>query len=497
MGLRTRGGPRTRRVAFFAALALGTAFAVGGAIADNRGVLAIGLAITGLGGLMTAKLALESGIDTSLLTKLLGSRRAHLGARVSKMDSRIGRLEMVAKEQSEQLRRASEQLRRSSETLRSVQRRVTLIGEAMSESAAAMQDAIDRLGARVRGRRTVGTGELANNDVADPLLSIAIPSFNRPDKLAECLHSVEREVALHGAGVVEVCITDDASTDPDTVEDASGFAQRLSFVSLRANATNVGLERNLIESCRACRGRYVLILGNDDVLMPNALEMVLDDLRSDEAAIYLYDKVRIDRDGNVRGPVPGSVPVDVPDGAVYRFGSMLEAARRQGLISTFGFISQVVFAREPFIRVDGSTYLDLTMYPQVFILAEAFAAMKVIFRNAPIVYHRTPTHAQKLAESLGRKEEPFMTGGSVRTARYFGPTYAAALQRLIDHGALSHRDLLELPERLMTNSPLIEWIEANCRAATAPPTLPDDVLADSERFFDGIRTARELREPKL
>jgi hypothetical protein len=260
------------------------------------------------------------------------------------------------------------------------------------------------------------------------------------------------------------------------------------------NATNVGLERNLIESCRTCRGRYVLILGNDDALVPNALEIVLDDLRSEEAAIHLYDKVRIDRGGNGRGPVPGSVPMDLPDGAVYRFGSMLEAAQRQGFLSTFGFISQVVFAREPFMRVDSGAYLDLTMYPQVFILAEAFAAMKVIFRNAPIVYHRTPTHAQKLAESLGRKEEPFMTGGSVRAARYFGPSYAAALQRLIDRGALSHHDLLELPERLMTKTPLIEWIDANCRSATISlPALPDDVLADSERFFEGVRTARARR----
>ena len=274
----------------------------------------------------------------------------------------------------------------------------------------------------------------------------------------------------------------------------SGFP----FASLRVHVTNSGLEQNLIESCRPCRGRYVLILGNDDLIVRDALRIVLDDLRSDAAAIHLYDKVRIDREGGVRESVPGSVPVDIPRGESHRFGSLLEAAQRQGLLSTFGFISQVVFAREPFMRVDSSTYLDLTMYPQVFMLAEAFAATKVIYRNVPVVYHRTPTHAQKLAESLGRKEETFMIGGSARAARYFGPTYAAALQRLIDRGAFGHRDLLELPEALMTNRPLVEWIEANTGGAeAAAPQLPSDVLSDSERFFDGVRTARGLFRPSL
>ena len=120
---------------------------------------------------------------------------------------------------------------------------------------------------------------MSTNEVDSPLLSIGIPSFERPAALAELLASIEREVEACRRGLVEVCIVDDASPDPEVVEIALDFAEKNRFASLLVRPTNIGLERNLIGAARPCRGEYLLVIGNDDVLVP-ALPLILADLEA-------------------------------------------------------------------------------------------------------------------------------------------------------------------------------------------------------------------------
>jgi hypothetical protein len=328
---------------------------------------------------------------------------------------------------------------------------------------------------------------VATTDVESPFLSIAIPSFNRPGPLAELLASIASEVATCQPGLVEVCITDDASPDPDTVETALAFAEQHRFTSLRLQPSNVGIERNVIAAGEPCRGEYLLLVGNDDLLIPGALRTILDDIRNTEAPLLLYAKRRINLDGSPRAPVVGSIPIELPVGAAHVFESCADAAGEQGLLSTFGFIGPMVRRRSPFLAVDSSPYLDLTMYSQVCITIEAFAREAVFYRNVATILHRTPTPSQKHAEALSRPEEEFMSGGNARLSRYFGTSLAAALQRLIDRGALDYETVATMPERLMTKLQLVEWIAHN---RSLDPTMDERlgaaVVADADRFFSAL-----------
>jgi hypothetical protein len=301
------------------------------------------------------------------------------------------------------------------------------------------------------------------------------------------LASIADEVATCPPGLVEVCISDDASSDPDTVETALEFAERHRFASLRVRASNVGLERNVIGAGLACKGEYLLTVGNDDMLVPGALRTILEDIRASAVPLLLYSKRRINLDGSPRPDVVGSIPIEIPEGQAHVFDSSLDAARRQGLLSTFGFIGPVVRKRLPFTSVDPLPYLDLTMYAQVFVTLQAFAAEKVFYRNVATILHRTPTPTEKHAEALDRPEEGYMSGGISRRARYLGTSLAAALQRLIDRGGMQHADLVGLPENLMTSLPLIGWIASN-RALdpTMDAHLGNEVVADAERFSVGV-----------
>jgi glycosyltransferase involved in cell wall biosynthesis len=330
--------------------------------------------------------------------------------------------------------------------------------------------------------------------VDQPILSVAIPSFNRPSSLADLLASIATEVAACPEGLIEVCITDDASPDPEVIETALAFVEKHRFASLRIRPSNVGLERNFLAAGEPCRGDYLLLLGNDDILVPGALTTILDDIRTTSAPVLLYAKRRINLDGSPRADVAGSTPIEIPEGATHMFDSFLAAAREQGLMSTFGFLGPIVVQRRPFLDIDPRPYLDLTMYAPLAVMVEAFAGQQVFYRNVVTILHRTPTQSHKHAESIGRREEEFMTGGKARLARYFGTSLAAALQRLVDRGALDHVTIASMPEHLMTKRPLAEWISHNRKLDPAvEERLDESVVEDANRFFTSLETIPSLR----
>ncbi len=103
-------------------------------------------------------------------------------------------------------------------------------------------------------------------------ISIVIPTFNRPDRLARALHGV---LQAHGALVIEVIVVDDGSSDAAGVEavargaDPTGRTVRILRQSNRgpAAARNAGASAS---------GADVLVFLDDDcVLTPGCLEIHL------------------------------------------------------------------------------------------------------------------------------------------------------------------------------------------------------------------------------
>jgi hypothetical protein len=163
-----------------------------------------------------------------------------------------------------------------------------------------------------------------------------------------------------------------------------------------------------------------------------------------------------------------------------------------GLLSTFGFTSQVVMRREEFVAVDPSPYLGLTMYSQVGVLCEALGRSKVCYHNVPLVNQRTPPQSEKLAEAVGRLEESFMVGGPEKLAVYFGLSLGAFLQRIIERSVMTYQDVAGLPEQLFTKRSLWDWIEHNdVLARNRGIGFPPDVVRDYEALRVGVERARE------
>ncbi|PPQ43490.1 glycosyltransferase family 2 protein [Rhodopseudomonas palustris] len=112
-------------------------------------------------------------------------------------------------------------------------------------------------------------------DVVDhPLLTVAIPTWNRGDYLEQTLAQLAREARTIDHELLEVIVSDNASGDrtPTVVAEAQAV---LEIRSVR-NSENIGSDANIAQCFNLARGDYVLILGDDDLLIDGCLAWLLD-----------------------------------------------------------------------------------------------------------------------------------------------------------------------------------------------------------------------------
>lgn len=128
--------------------------------------------------------------------------------------------------------------------------------------------------------------------MSDVILTIAIPTYNRAIWLKLCLAQLLPQVASTGSSV-EVTVYDNASPDNSTEIVKSYIDQGFSLSYIRNNE-NTGSDRNIAQCFNLAKGRYVLILGDDDVFLDGALHKIMTLLRSGEygavfVSAYGYD----------------------------------------------------------------------------------------------------------------------------------------------------------------------------------------------------------------
>jgi glycosyltransferase involved in cell wall biosynthesis len=114
-----------------------------------------------------------------------------------------------------------------------------------------------------------------------PVLSICVTTFNRAAWLRQSAPLI-LEQARPYRDLVEVAVCDNASTDETPL--VCETLARSHDVRIHRNPTNVGMLGNLAVSVQQARGEYAWIIGDDDLMVPGALERVL-------AAIALHPDV--------------------------------------------------------------------------------------------------------------------------------------------------------------------------------------------------------------
>jgi abequosyltransferase len=105
-----------------------------------------------------------------------------------------------------------------------------------------------------------------------PLLTIAIPTYNRAWCLRELLPVLLEQ--LENEPRVELIISDNASPDetPSVVEEFVGRGLRVRYIR---NAQNIGPDANFVQCFEQARGKYVWIFSDDDLILPGGLAKIV------------------------------------------------------------------------------------------------------------------------------------------------------------------------------------------------------------------------------
>lgn len=107
-----------------------------------------------------------------------------------------------------------------------------------------------------------------------PRLTVAIPTYQRLAWLRQSLPLILEQVSTRPAGEVEVIVSDNASTD-GSWDYLQAEASRHPSLRISRNERNLGAEGNFYLLPGKARGRWLWLLGDDDFIVPNALDTIL------------------------------------------------------------------------------------------------------------------------------------------------------------------------------------------------------------------------------
>jgi len=291
--------------------------------------------------------------------------------------------------------------------------------------------------------------------VSNPLLSIAIPAYDRPSELLHGLERFVQQIESRFDEEIEIRVSDDCSPN-DSLAEVRELCEGHSFLHFRRYEENIGLERNLIQCTEECCGEYLWIFGDDDFLeKADALETIVDHLKTGEVDVVVLNRTR--RDYSL-DRLQCDNWMNLDNSSVRQFSGLAELCLAFGFISVIGFVSVNVFRREPFSKIDFGHYWG-TMYPQLGGMLEAFHKRPVRLLGSPIVCHRTQTAEEKKA-ALGnkRQEADFMMDIDRRNAIYFSHPYVRMLSALMDLGAFQPEEIVEIRENTVIDGALVDFL---------------------------------------
>ena len=109
------------------------------------------------------------------------------------------------------------------------------------------------------------------------LLSICIPTYNRAKALDGNLKALNKQI-LGKNLPLELIVSDNCSTDETSIVVNKHIEDGM-FINYIRNNVNLGAEGNFAQCYRKAKGKYVLVVGDDDYLIDGKLEKLLDYLK--------------------------------------------------------------------------------------------------------------------------------------------------------------------------------------------------------------------------
>ena len=114
------------------------------------------------------------------------------------------------------------------------------------------------------------------------LLSICIPTYNRPEHLKNCLNSISKQNSKN----FEVCISDNASKT-NLVKIIKPFKKKFK-IRYKRNKKNLGFAMNVLNVSLMAKGKFIWFLGDDDLLINNSVKTLLKIIKKNKKINFFW-----------------------------------------------------------------------------------------------------------------------------------------------------------------------------------------------------------------
>lgn len=141
------------------------------------------------------------------------------------------------------------------------------------------------------------------------LLTIAVPTYNRAAYLDTCLLHITQQLCGYES-LVEIMVSDNCSTDNTSEIAQSYFNDSIDYKYVK-NDDNIGADRNFLQCFSLANGKYVLIFGDDDILLDGALATIITILQEGEYGVVYLNSYGFQKDYLAEAPATRK------DGVIY------------------------------------------------------------------------------------------------------------------------------------------------------------------------------------
>ncbi len=110
-----------------------------------------------------------------------------------------------------------------------------------------------------------------------PLLTIAIPTYNRAKALNQCLKCISGQIDKNDSRV-EILVSDNCS--PDGTRDVVANYIKLGYnIRYIVNTINMGIGFNVAQCYKEATGQFAVAFGDDDILLNGSVDLILKAIR--------------------------------------------------------------------------------------------------------------------------------------------------------------------------------------------------------------------------
>ncbi len=146
----------------------------------------------------------------------------------------------------------------------------------------------------------------------DPVLTIAVPTYNRADFLDRCLGALWAQISADSLLKEKVELVVSNNCSPDHTEAVIRKYSESTDIRSFTQQENVGPDRNIANCFEKARGKFVWIFGDDDILLPGALKHLVAILEREQPGVLLLKALPYDKQEELQSVQVAKEPDYVP-----------------------------------------------------------------------------------------------------------------------------------------------------------------------------------------